>query len=87
MLLAVKGRKGCNAELDNNHVTLAAQYFCCGTNKNAETTANPTLFGSIICTAHLGFAAHRMCLFGMFGTVHGTKTREHLCKLQRLCGG
>lgn len=38
MLLALKGRKGRNAELGNNHVMFAAQYFCCGTSKNAKTT-------------------------------------------------
>lgn len=31
MLLALKSRKGCNAELNNHHVTFAAQCFCCGT--------------------------------------------------------
>lgn len=76
MLLALKGRKGHNAELDNNHVTFAAQYFCCGTSK--------MLFFVSIIGVYLEFAAHLMCLFGMFGTVHGTKTREHLCKLQKV---
>lgn len=38
MLLALKGRKAHNAELDNNQVMFAAQYFGCGTSKNAETT-------------------------------------------------
>lgn len=90
MLLALKGRKAHNAELDNNPVMFAAQYFGCGTSKNAE----PTYF---FCECYLNiqyleFAAHLMCLFGTFGTVHSTKTREHLCKLQKvkrsqqLCG-
>lgn len=42
MLLELKGRIGCNAELGSNHVMFSAQYFCYGTHKSAETT---NLFG------------------------------------------
>lgn len=38
MLLALKGRKAHNAELDNNQVMFAVQYFGHGTSKNAEPT-------------------------------------------------